>query len=153
MSALPGFQDMQGYMVTKWHSLYYLATSGSKSKIHGPEHFITVSHASCVSTIKGELRSSEAIYHKIHHKILRLLQKNELATFYSFDEIRKKLREPQVWWRRSVLYLSLIVTNLRPKDCKKIEYFSKECNTSASANEFLVLTSNFMSKQYNVKIQ
>ena len=45
---------------------------------------------------KGELRPSEAIYHKIHHKILRLLQKNELATFYSFDEIRKKLREPQV---------------------------------------------------------
>ena len=31
---------------------------------------------------KGELRPSEAIYHKIHHKILRLLQKNnELATF------------------------------------------------------------------------
>ena len=39
---------------------------------------------------KGELRPREAIYHKIHHKILRLLQKNELATFYSFDEIRKK---------------------------------------------------------------
>ena len=49
------------------------------------------------NNIKGELRPSEAIYHKIHHKILRLLQtENELATFYSFDEIRKKLREPQV---------------------------------------------------------
>ena len=48
--------------------------------------------------IKWELRLSEAIYHKIHDKILRLLKKkNELATFYSFDEIRKKLREPQVW--------------------------------------------------------
>ena len=46
--------------------------------------------------VKGELQPSEAIYHKIHLKILRLLQKNELATFYSFDEIRKKLREPQV---------------------------------------------------------
>ena len=41
--------------------------------------------------LKGELRPSEATYHKIHHKILRLLQKkNELGTFYSFDEIRKK---------------------------------------------------------------
>ena len=45
---------------------------------------------------KGEFRPNEAIYHKIHHKILRLCKKNELATFYSFDEIRKKLREPQV---------------------------------------------------------
>ena len=47
-------------------------------------------------TIKGDLRPSEAIYHKIPHETLRLLQKNELATFYSFDEIRKKLGEPQV---------------------------------------------------------
>ena len=30
----------------------YLAKSGSKSKIHGPEPFITVPHASCVSTVK-----------------------------------------------------------------------------------------------------
>ena len=47
-------------------------------------------------SFKVELLPSEAIYYKIHHKILRLLQKNELATFYSFDEIRKKLRELQV---------------------------------------------------------
>ena len=50
-----------------------------------------------VILVKEELRPSEAIYHKIHHKILRLLQKkNELAAFQSLDEIRKKLREPQV---------------------------------------------------------
>ena len=30
----------------------YLAKSGSKSKIHGPEPFITVLYASCVSTVK-----------------------------------------------------------------------------------------------------
>ena len=30
----------------------YLAKSGSKSKIHGPEPFITVSYLSCVSTVK-----------------------------------------------------------------------------------------------------
>ena len=30
----------------------YLAKSGSKSKIHGPEPFITVPYASCVSTVK-----------------------------------------------------------------------------------------------------
>ena len=41
---------------------------------------------------KGELWSSEAIY-KIHHKILRLLQKNKLTTFFSFSEICKKLCE------------------------------------------------------------
>ena len=30
----------------------YVAESGSRSKIHGPESFITVSYASCVSTVK-----------------------------------------------------------------------------------------------------
>ena len=30
----------------------YVAKSGSKSKIHGPEPFITVPYASCVSTVK-----------------------------------------------------------------------------------------------------
>ena len=30
----------------------YVAKSGSKSKIHGPETFITVPYASCVSTVK-----------------------------------------------------------------------------------------------------
>ena len=30
----------------------YVAKSGSKSKIHGPESFITVPYTSCVSTIK-----------------------------------------------------------------------------------------------------
>ena len=30
----------------------YLAKSGSKSKMHGPEPFITVPYASCVSTVK-----------------------------------------------------------------------------------------------------
>ena len=31
----------------------YVAKSGSKSKIHGPEPFITVPHASCVSAVKN----------------------------------------------------------------------------------------------------
>ena len=31
----------------------YLAKSGSKSKIHTPEPFITVPYAICVSTVKG----------------------------------------------------------------------------------------------------
>ena len=30
---------------------HYLAKSGSKSKMHGPEPFITVPYASCVSTV------------------------------------------------------------------------------------------------------
>ena len=30
----------------------YVAKSGSKSKMHGPEPFITVQYASCVSTVK-----------------------------------------------------------------------------------------------------
>ena len=30
----------------------YLAKSGSKSKTHGPELFVTVSYPSCVSTVK-----------------------------------------------------------------------------------------------------
>ena len=30
----------------------YLAKSGSKSKIHGPEPFVTGPYASCVSTVK-----------------------------------------------------------------------------------------------------
>ena len=30
----------------------YLAKSGSKSEMHGPESFITVPYASCVSTVK-----------------------------------------------------------------------------------------------------
>ena len=31
----------------------YVAKSGSKSKMHGPEPFITVPYASCVSTVKN----------------------------------------------------------------------------------------------------
>ena len=37
---------MQGNEVTD-----YLAKSESKSKMHGPEPFITVLHASCVSAV------------------------------------------------------------------------------------------------------
>ena len=48
---LPGFRDMQGFMVMKWVA-DYVAKSGSKSKMHGPEPFITVPYASCVSTVK-----------------------------------------------------------------------------------------------------
>ena len=42
---------MQRYMVTKWAD--YLAKSGSKSEMHGPEPYITVLYASCVSTVKN----------------------------------------------------------------------------------------------------
>ena len=34
--------------------------------------------------IKGEIRLSEAIYHKIHHKILRLLQKQRTRYVLKF---------------------------------------------------------------------
>ena len=47
---MPGFLDMQGYMVTK-RSRDHVAKSGSKSKMHGLEPFITVPYASCVSTV------------------------------------------------------------------------------------------------------
>ena len=71
---------MRGYMITKWPWILqrtwipgqagvhgnevaivlcriyemtdYFAKSGSKSKMHGPEPFITVPHASCVSMVK-----------------------------------------------------------------------------------------------------
>ena len=42
---------MQGFMVMK-RVADYVAKSGSKSKMHGPEPFITVLYASCVSTVK-----------------------------------------------------------------------------------------------------
>ena len=42
---------MQGFMVTE-KVADYVAKSGSKSKMHGPEPFITVPYASCVSKVK-----------------------------------------------------------------------------------------------------
>ena len=44
---IPGNAGVHGNEVAD-----YLAKSGSKSKIHGPEPFITVPYASCVSTVK-----------------------------------------------------------------------------------------------------
>ena len=44
---IPGHARVHGNEVAD-----YLAKSGSKSKIHGPEPFITVFYASCVSTVK-----------------------------------------------------------------------------------------------------
>ena len=44
---IPGHAGVHGNEVAD-----YLAKSGSKSKIHGPEPFITVSYASCVCTVK-----------------------------------------------------------------------------------------------------
>ena len=44
---IPGHAGVHGNEVAD-----YLAKSGSKSKIHGPERFITVTYASCVSTVK-----------------------------------------------------------------------------------------------------
>ena len=44
---IPGHAGVHGNEVAD-----YLAKSGSKSKIHGPEPFSTVPYASCVSTVK-----------------------------------------------------------------------------------------------------
>ena len=44
---IPGHAGVYGNEVAD-----YLAKSGSKSKMHGPEPFITVPYASCVSTVK-----------------------------------------------------------------------------------------------------
>ena len=44
---IPGHARVHGNEVAN-----YVAKSGSKSKIHGSEHFITVPYASCVSTVK-----------------------------------------------------------------------------------------------------
>ena len=44
---IPGHPGVHGNEVAD-----YLAKSGSKSKMHGPEPFITVPYASCVNTVK-----------------------------------------------------------------------------------------------------
>ena len=44
---IPGHAGVHGNKVAD-----YLAKSGSKSEMHGPEPFITVQYASCVSTVK-----------------------------------------------------------------------------------------------------
>ena len=44
---IPGHVGVHGNKVAD-----YLAKSGSKSKTHGPEPFITIPYASCVSTVK-----------------------------------------------------------------------------------------------------
>ena len=44
---IPGHAEVHGNKVAD-----YVAKSGSKSKIHGPDPFITVPCASCVSTVK-----------------------------------------------------------------------------------------------------
>ena len=44
---IPGHAGVRGNEVAN-----YLAKSGSKSKMHGPEPFITVPYTSCVSTVK-----------------------------------------------------------------------------------------------------
>ena len=43
---IPGHAGVHGNEVA-----HYVAKSGPKSKIHGPEPFITISYASCVSTV------------------------------------------------------------------------------------------------------
>ena len=45
---IPGHSGAYGNEVAD-----YLAKSGSKSEMHGPEPFITVPYACCVSTVKG----------------------------------------------------------------------------------------------------
>ena len=44
---IPGHAGVHGNEVAD-----YVAKSGSKSKLHGPELFVTVPYASCVSTVK-----------------------------------------------------------------------------------------------------
>ena len=44
---IPGHAEVHGNEVAD-----YVAKSGSKSKIHGPEPFVTVPKVSCVSTVK-----------------------------------------------------------------------------------------------------
>ena len=44
---IPGHAGVHGNEVAN-----YAAKPGSKSKIHGPESFVTVPYAGCVSTIK-----------------------------------------------------------------------------------------------------
>ena len=44
---IPGYAWVYGDKVA-----VYVAKSGSKSKMHGPEPFTTVSYANCVSTVK-----------------------------------------------------------------------------------------------------
>ena len=48
MAWIPGHAGVYGKEVTD-----YKAKSGSKLKMHGPEPFIAVPYASCVSTVKG----------------------------------------------------------------------------------------------------
>ena len=47
IAGIPGHTRVHGNEVAD-----YVAKSGSKSKIHGPETFITVPYASCVCTVK-----------------------------------------------------------------------------------------------------
>ena len=47
IEGFPGHAGVHGNEVAD-----YVAKSGSKSKMHGPEPFITVPYASCVSTVK-----------------------------------------------------------------------------------------------------
>ena len=44
---IPGYAGVHGNEVAD-----YVAESGSGSKIHGPEPFVTVLYTSCVSTVK-----------------------------------------------------------------------------------------------------
>ena len=49
IACIPGHIGVHGNEVA-----HYLAKLGSKSKLHGPELFITVPYASCVSTVKAQ---------------------------------------------------------------------------------------------------
>ena len=54
---IPGHARVHGNEVAD-----YLAKSGSKSKIHGPEPFITVPYPSCVNTVKDFPQIDMEIY-------------------------------------------------------------------------------------------
>ena len=49
-----------------------------------------------IKTLKGNSGLARLYIIKYTTKFQDFCKKNELATFHSFDEIRKKLREPQV---------------------------------------------------------
>ena len=101
----------------KYQIWYNFWCCGSEKKIGTLKTFVIIWKHFLID--KREHRLSEAIYNKIHHKILRLWQ--EKTNSLRFIVLMKS--EKNCVNRKSddvslYFYLSLIVTNLRPEDCK-----------------------------------
>ena len=114
---IPGHAGVRGNEVAD-----YLAKSGSKSKIHGTEPFITVLYASCVSTVKD--------WFTVRWKSMWNKRK---------DCLRMK---ESVGWTSSRLTIRLL--NLkRPQLNKVVQVLTKHCNlqrhkkTTGRAESFL----------------